>query len=85
MNKRLITASVVSSLRPVAAQRTEVLLERAGSSSGEIYPEAHPGYDDEQWQAVTVPLDWAIADRSTVTTICRKCSVTQISENRPPR
>lgn len=40
MNKRLITGICCFFLfTAVMAQRTEVLLERAGSSSGEIYPE----------------------------------------------
>ena len=62
MNKRLITGICCFFLfSAVMAQRTEVLLEKGWKVfRGDISGAAHPGYDDEQWQAVTVPHDWAI-------------------------
>lgn len=43
------------------AQRTETLLEKNWKFvQGDVPQAVQPGYDDRQWQTVTVPHDWAI-------------------------
>lgn len=43
------------------AQRTETLLEKNWKFvQGDVPQAMQPGYDDRQWQTVTVPHDWAI-------------------------
>jgi hypothetical protein len=60
------------------AQRTEVLLEKGWKFfRGDISGAAHPGYDDEQWQAVTVPHDWAIYGPFDRDNDLQKVAVTQ--------
>ena len=44
---------------------------------GDISGAAHPGYDDEQWQAVTVPHDWAIYGPFDRDNDLQKVAVTQ--------
>ena len=62
----------------VMAQRTEVLLEKGWKFfRGDISGAAHPGYDDEQWQAVTVPHDWAIYGPFDRDNDLQKVAVTQ--------
>ena len=79
MNKRLITGICSFFLfSAVMAQRTEVLLEKGWKFfRGDISGAAHPGYDDEQWQAVTVPHDWAIYGPFDRDNDLQKVAVTQ--------
>lgn len=79
MNKRLITGICCFFLfSAVMAQRTEVLLEKGWKFfRGDISGAAHPGYDDEQWQAVTVPHDWAIYGPFDRDNDLQKVAVTQ--------
>lgn len=79
MNKRLITGICCFFLfTAVMAQRTEVLLEKGWKFfRGDISGAAHPGYDDEQWQAVTVPHDWAIYGPFDRDNDLQKVAVTQ--------
>ena len=79
MNKRLITGIWCFFLfSAVMAQRTEVLLEKGWKFfRGDISGAAHPGYDDEQWQAVTVPHDWAIYGPFDRDNDLQKVAVTQ--------
>ena len=79
MNKRLITGICCFFLfTTVMAQRTEVLLEKGWKFfRGDISGAAHPGYDDEQWQAVTVPHDWAIYGPFDRDNDLQKVAVTQ--------
>ena len=79
MNKRLITGICCFFLfSAVTAQRTEVLLEKGWKFfRGDISGAAHPGYDDEQWQAVTVPHDWAIYGPFDRDNDLQKVAVTQ--------
>ena len=79
MNKRLITGICCFFLfSAVMEQRTEVLLEKGWKFfRGDISGAAHPGYDDEQWQAVTVPHDWAIYGPFDRDNDLQKVAVTQ--------
>ena len=79
MNKRLITGICCFFLfSAVMSQRTEVLLEKGWKFfRGDISGAAHPGYDDEQWQAVTVPHDWAIYGPFDRDNDLQKVAVTQ--------
>ena len=79
MNKRLRTGIWgVFHFTAVMAQRTEVLLEKGWKFfRGDISGAAHPGYDDEQWQAVTVPHDWAIYGPFDRDNDLQKVAVTQ--------
>ena len=79
MNKRLITGICCFFLfSAVMAQCTEVLLEKGWKFfRGDISGAAHPGYDDEQWQAVTVPHDWAIYGPFDRDNDLQKVAVTQ--------
>jgi len=79
MNKRLIAGICCFFLfSAVMAQRTEVLLEKGWKFfRGDISGAAHPGYDDEQWQAVTVPHDWAIYGPFDRDNDLQKVAVTQ--------
>ena len=79
MNKRLIRGICCFFLfSAVMAQRTEVLLEKGWKFfRGDISGAAHPGYDDEQWQAVTVPHDWAIYGPFDRDNDLQKVAVTQ--------
>lgn len=79
MNKRLIMGICCFFLfSAVMAQRTEVLLEKGWKFfRGDISGAAHPGYDDEQWQAVTVPHDWAIYGPFDRDNDLQKVAVTQ--------
>ena len=79
MNKRLITgiccfflfsAVMASAYRSPFGKGLEVL-------PGDISGAAHPGYDDEQWQAVTVPHDWAIYGPFDRDNDLQKVAVTQ--------
>lgn len=45
----------------VAQQRTEILLEKGWKfMKGDVADAMKPDFDDKQWEAVTVPHDWAI-------------------------
>ena len=45
----------------VAQQRTETLLEKGWKfMKGDVADAMKPDFDDKQWEAVTVPHDWAI-------------------------
>ena len=79
MNKRLITGICCFFLFSVVmAQRTEVLLEKGWKFfRGDISGAAHSGYDDEQWQTVTVPHDWAIYGPFDRDNDLQKVAVTQ--------
>lgn len=62
MNKRMISVVCCAFLAFTAmAQRTETLLEKNWKFvQGDVPQAVQPGYDDRQWQTVTVPHDWAI-------------------------
>ena len=79
MNKRLITGICCFFLfTAVMALRSVVLLEKGWKFfRGDISGAAHPGYDDEQWQAVTVPHDWAIYGPFDRDNDLQKVAVTQ--------
>ena len=82
MNKRLITGICCFFLfTAVMAQRTEVLLEKGWKFfRGGISGAAHPGYDDEQWQAVTVPHVFDIYGPLDRDNDLQKVAVTQTFE-----
>ena len=63
MNRRLLMTLCCALLAwmAVAQQRTETLLEKGWKfMKGDVADAMKPGFDDKQWEAVTVPHDWAI-------------------------
>ena len=46
---------------PAWAQRSEQLLEKGWRfTKGDVKGAETPGFDDSEWEAVTIPHDWAI-------------------------
>jgi len=63
MNRRLLMTLCCALLAwmAVAQQRTETLLEKGWKfMKGDVADAMKPDFDDKQWEAVTVPHDWAI-------------------------
>ena len=63
MNRRLLMTLCCELLAwmAVAQQRTETLLEKGWKfMKGDVADCMKPDFDDKQWEAVTVPHDWAI-------------------------
>lgn len=63
MNRRLLMTlcCVLLAWMAVAQQRTETLLEKGWKfMKGDVADAMKPDFDDKQWEAVTVPHDWAI-------------------------
>lgn len=63
MNRRLLMTlcCVLLVWMAVAQQRTETLLEKGWKfMKGDVADAMKPDFDDKQWEAVTVPHDWAI-------------------------
>ncbi|WP_288911471.1 beta-galactosidase GalB [uncultured Bacteroides sp.] len=63
MNRRLLMTLCCALLAwmAVAQQRTEILLEKGWKfMKGDVADAMKPDFDDKQWEAVTVPHDWAI-------------------------
>lgn len=63
MNRRLLMTLCCALLAwmAVAQQRTETLLEKGWKfMKGDVVDAMKPDFDDKQWEAVTVPHDWAI-------------------------
>lgn len=63
MNRRLLMTLCCALLAwmTVAQQRTETLLEKGWKfMKGDVADAMKPDFDDKQWEAVTVPHDWAI-------------------------
>lgn len=63
MNRRLLMTLCCALLAwmAVAQQRTETLLEKGWKfMKGDVADAIKPDFDDKQWEAVTVPHDWAI-------------------------
>lgn len=63
MNRRLLMTLCCALLAwmAVAQQRTETLLEKGWKFvKGDVADAMKPDFDDKQWEAVTVPHDWAI-------------------------
>lgn len=63
MNRRLLMTLCCALLAwmAVAQQRTETLLEKGWKfMKGDMADAMKPDFDDKQWEAVTVPHDWAI-------------------------
>ena len=63
MNRRLLMTlcCALLALMAVAQQRTETLLEKGWKfMKGDVADAMKPDFDDKQWEAVTVPHDWAI-------------------------
>ena len=63
MNRRLLMTLCCALLAwmAVAPQRTETLLEKGWKfMKGDVADAMKPDFDDKQWEAVTVPHDWAI-------------------------
>ena len=79
MNKILITIACCFFLSPaIVAQRTEVYLEKGWKFfQGDVSEAARPAYDDNRWQAVTVPHDWAIYGPFDYNNDLQKVAVTQ--------
>lgn len=79
MNKILITIACCFFLSPaIVAQRTEVYLEKGWKFfQGDVSEAARPGHDDNRWQAVTVPHDWAIYGPFDYNNDLQKVAVTQ--------
>lgn len=63
MNRRLLMTLCCALLAwmAVAQQRTETLLEKGWKfMKGDVVDAMKPDFDDKQWEAVTMPHDWAI-------------------------
>lgn len=63
MNRRLLMTLCCALLAwmAIAQQRTETLLEKGWKFvKGDVADAMKPDFDDKQWEAVTVPHDWAI-------------------------
>ena len=63
MNRRLLMTLCCALLAwmATAQQRTETLLEKGWKfMKGDVADAMKPDFDDKQWEAVTVPHDWAI-------------------------
>lgn len=63
MNRRLLMTLCCALLAwmAVAQQRTETLLEKGWKfMKGDVADAMKPDFDDKQWEALTVPHDWAI-------------------------
>jgi len=81
MKRILIVFWLLSNYGIAHAQRSEYLLEKNWKfSKGDFSEAAKPNFDDTNWQAVTVPHDWAIYGPFDRSNDLQKVAVTQNME-----